>query len=88
MDARAQPIEGEVEDRILHLLRLRRKVTFLELADSMGEYQWRHLFSALNHLQKQRQVELCSLPWDYEVQLVDAGAVRPENPGCRGLGGG
>ena len=62
-------INGEIEHQILTILSVYQKLTFTSLADAVPEHRWRELFGALNRLRERRQIELCALPWDYEVVL-------------------
>ena len=61
--------DGEIESQILAVLLERHKLTFTSLADAVPKYRWRELFGALNRLRKRQQIELSTLPWDYEVVL-------------------
>jgi hypothetical protein len=61
--------EEGIERQILAILWEHPKLTFTSLADAVPEHRWRELFGALNRLRERRQIELCALPWDYEVML-------------------
>jgi len=61
--------EEGIESQILAVLGEHQKLTFTSLADAVPEHRWRELLGALNRLRERRQIELCALPWDYEVVL-------------------
>ncbi|HJU05133.1 MAG TPA: hypothetical protein VJ692_08255 [Nitrospiraceae bacterium] len=61
-----------IEDQILARLRVHRKQTFLAIADSLPEYDWRSLLMALNRLRERGRVQLSALRWDYEVVLLES----------------
>jgi hypothetical protein len=63
-------INGEIETRILAILRQRPKLTFTSLAEAVPEHRWRELFRALNRLHQRHQVDMSALPFDYEVVLM------------------
>jgi hypothetical protein len=63
-------INGEIETRILAILRQRPKLTFTSLAEAVPEHRWRELFGALNRLHQRHQVDMSALPFDYEVVLM------------------
>ncbi|MER3424941.1 MAG: hypothetical protein C4293_18670 [Nitrospiraceae bacterium] len=67
-----QTKDAEIDNQILTLLRLHRRLTFLFLADIFPECQWRVLFCALKRLREQKQIDLFALQWDYEVLLRNA----------------
>lgn len=60
-----------VDNQILVLLERHRRVTFLDLADSLPLYTWQSLFAALNRLRGHDRVELLPLAADYEVVWRD-----------------
>lgn len=61
-----------VDKHILSLLRVHRCLTFIALADSLPEYQWREVFGALKRLSTQRHVERWAHRWDCEVITLNA----------------
>ncbi len=63
----ASPGDDVVDNQILVLLERHRRLTFLDLADSLPLYTWQSLFAALNRLRGQDHVELLPLAADYEV---------------------
>lgn len=69
-------LDEEIEHHILAVLCASPRVTFTTLADAVPEYRWGDLFRALNRLRDRRQVELSTLPWDYEVLLSSPGGRR------------
>ncbi len=71
-------VDVEIESQILAVLCEHRKLTFTSLADAVPEYRWRELFGALNRLRKRQQIELSTLPWDYEVALRTPGTFHPK----------
>lgn len=72
----ASPGDDVVDNQILVLLERRRRLTFLDLADTLPLYTWQSLFAALNRLRGQQYVELVPLPADYEV-VWQRGQERP-----------
>lgn len=72
--------DDEVEAVILAVLNNHSRLTFTSLADALPTYRWNQLFRALHRLHERRQIELATLPWDYEVVLRNpAGRVEGNN---------
>lgn len=67
-------LDEAIESEILAILDAHPKLTFTSLAEAVPEYRWAELFRALNRLRERQQVELSTLPWDYEVVLRSSGA--------------
>src|SRR2546427_4093053 len=65
--SRSTPTDAEAEGRILSLLRERKRLTFLSMAEALPEYRWHLLLTGLNRLQDRGLVEVSALQWDYEV---------------------
>ncbi|HQY59732.1 MAG: hypothetical protein WBB60_15840 [Nitrospira sp.] len=61
------PGDGAIDEQIRELLQRYRRLTFLTLAEFLPVYTWHALFSALNRLRGQHEVDLLPLPMDYEV---------------------
>jgi len=69
--SRSTPTDAEAEGRILSLLRERKRLTFLSMAEALPEYRWHLLLTGLNRLQDRGLVEVSALQWDYEVVLLE-----------------
>jgi hypothetical protein len=76
MHRQIAPEDTELDRQVLELLRRRRRVTLLGLADSFPGCSWRQLFAALNRLLNARLVVLAPLGKDYEVALCPSSSNR------------
>ena len=65
-----------IEEAILALCCNRRIQRFSDLAQALPQHSWRALFAALNRLAHQRNIELVSHPWDYEIVFTSASAAQ------------
>ena len=65
------PMAPHVEEQILDLLRRRRRVMFLDLADVLSGCSWQVLLSALSQLHARQLIDLFHHACDLEILLRD-----------------
>jgi hypothetical protein len=65
-----------IEIKVRELVVRERIITFTALTTTFPDCRWVSLFRALNHLEKQRVIQLTPLPGDYQICLTEGKAVR------------